>query len=685
MGSHTSCATASHAAIKSLFCAALVAAVIPVGQSMGVPTLFGQKQAFTIFNDMEEQVLLWEMVSMKVRRWDKLSPLQPGETRRIEKGYGVQLRSRSGKTCMQLMPKDSNRLRTDGPFVWRLSELCAGVWIAEQHAAAAATRVAVTAVADPTATPTMVVSTDADDLVELLEMSTFVLLEWFAPWCGHCKKLQPQLEAAAVELRASHPEVVVAAIDAIANAELAKEHNVRGFPTLFWYREGNPTPFTGERSSTAIVEWVASAVAPSAELLLDPEALHRFTSSATMPEVIDVIAFIDGLGSGEDDGDDSAAAASASATAALLERVAFAFAADREGVRFGIARRALLLSHPEGLALQLETDGLVVYKPDDVFGEQRVVLSGDEFALATVEEVEAFVRAHRVPLVLRLSESTESQVFGRGAQRHLFVFADDVDAVSNETSRVALLATLADVARDYRADLAVATVPLVDANGYLYSFFQVDVEAVRAGALAAWFWDTSRGADGAKLRYEFGTAPRVYEHDPPTAPLSLAAFTPDALRDFVQSCMRGEAAALLRSEGASSVGVGGDGKVIRVASVTLERDVIDNNKHVLVLIRTPYCKQCAALEKGFEALALYYAANASVVVATIDASRNEHALLPNTTTDFPLLAYSPIGSSELSFDSFPPIGAGFTQSVDALLAPLDTSIANYTAYLNNPF
>ena len=53
----------------------------------------------------------------------------------------------------------------------------------------------------------------------------YVLLEAYAPWCGHCKKLEP---------------VVIAKMDATEN-----EHPlmpVTGFPTLRLFKPGNKTP-----------------------------------------------------------------------------------------------------------------------------------------------------------------------------------------------------------------------------------------------------------------------------------------------------------------------------------------------------------------------------------------------------------------------------------------------------------
>uniref|UniRef100_A0A1L8EE44 Protein disulfide-isomerase n=1 Tax=Haematobia irritans TaxID=7368 RepID=A0A1L8EE44_HAEIR len=57
------------------------------------------------------------------------------------------------------------------------------------------------------------------------------LIEFYAPWCGHCKKLTPIYDELAEKLQ--DEDVVIAKMDATAN-DVPPEFNVRGFPTLFW-------------------------------------------------------------------------------------------------------------------------------------------------------------------------------------------------------------------------------------------------------------------------------------------------------------------------------------------------------------------------------------------------------------------------------------------------------------------
>ena len=77
-------------------------------------------------------------------------------------------------------------------------------------------------------------------------------MEAYAPWCGHCKKLEPIYKELAEKLSGVE-DVVIAKMDSTAN-----EHpslNVQGFPTLKLYKPGNKTPtdYNGDRSLKDLV------------------------------------------------------------------------------------------------------------------------------------------------------------------------------------------------------------------------------------------------------------------------------------------------------------------------------------------------------------------------------------------------------------------------------------------------
>jgi protein disulfide-isomerase A1 len=63
-----------------------------------------------------------------------------------------------------------------------------------------------------------------------------VLVEYYAPWCGHCKSLAPIYEELATKLK-GNKNLVIAAMDATANE--AEGVNIEGFPTIKFYPANN--------------------------------------------------------------------------------------------------------------------------------------------------------------------------------------------------------------------------------------------------------------------------------------------------------------------------------------------------------------------------------------------------------------------------------------------------------------
>ncbi|KAG9793275.1 Protein disulfide-isomerase [Exophiala dermatitidis] len=92
---------------------------------------------------------------------------------------------------------------------------------------------------------TVVVAHSYKDIV--LDDGKDVLVEFYAPWCGHCKALAPTYEKLA-ELYSSNPEVIVAKVDATLN-DVPDE--IAGFPTIKLYPAGakdSPVEYSGSRT-----------------------------------------------------------------------------------------------------------------------------------------------------------------------------------------------------------------------------------------------------------------------------------------------------------------------------------------------------------------------------------------------------------------------------------------------------
>ena len=69
---------------------------------------------------------------------------------------------------------------------------------------------------------------------DIITKNDFVVVEFYASWCGHCKKLAPEWEKAAKTLQKGDPPVVLVKVEATEdeNKELASKYNIGGFPTI---------------------------------------------------------------------------------------------------------------------------------------------------------------------------------------------------------------------------------------------------------------------------------------------------------------------------------------------------------------------------------------------------------------------------------------------------------------------
>jgi len=105
--------------------------------------------------------------------------------------------------------------------------------------------------------------------VKILDASNFdklvgnsgqlAVVEFFAPWCGHCKQLVPEYIKAAKKLKGV---VDVYALDASdqQNGEIAQAHGIRGFPTIMVFNGPKVIPYDGQRTGDAIVAFAMKYV-----------------------------------------------------------------------------------------------------------------------------------------------------------------------------------------------------------------------------------------------------------------------------------------------------------------------------------------------------------------------------------------------------------------------------------------
>jgi len=102
------------------------------------------------------------------------------------------------------------------------------------------------------------------------------LVEFYAPWCGHCKKLTPEYAKAAGALKSNEPVVRLAKVDATVEPDLASRFGVSGYPTLKVFRSGSASEYKGPRDADGIVAYMKKQAAPSITTIKTVADLEKF-------------------------------------------------------------------------------------------------------------------------------------------------------------------------------------------------------------------------------------------------------------------------------------------------------------------------------------------------------------------------------------------------------------------------
>ncbi|CAD5214912.1 unnamed protein product [Bursaphelenchus okinawaensis] len=124
--------------------------------------------------------------------------------------------------------------------------------------------------------PEEVVTLTGETFDEFTKEKPLMLVEFYAPWCGHCKKLAPEYEKAAKKLKAHN--IPLAKVDATVEKKLGDQYGVTGYPTLKILRYGRRFDYDGPRDTEGIVKFMLDQSTPAAkELRTVSEAKKLFS------------------------------------------------------------------------------------------------------------------------------------------------------------------------------------------------------------------------------------------------------------------------------------------------------------------------------------------------------------------------------------------------------------------------
>jgi len=251
---------------------------------------------------------------------------------------------------------------------------------------------------------------------EALDANEFILVEFYAPWCGHCKALAPEYAKAAGILAEKGSSIALAKLDATEEPKIAEQFEVRGYPTLKFFRNGKDTEYNGGRTADTIVSWLEKKTGPPAKTLATVDEAKAFIADND----IAIIGFFDSVDS---DG----------------AKAFLAAAGNMDDFPFGIATEAAVLA-------EYKAAGVVIFKN---FDEGRNDLEGE----VTEESVAAFVAGNSLPLVVDFSQDTAQKIFSGDIKSHLLLFMSA--AAEDHAAKVEIAR---GIAKDYKGQMLFVTI-----------------------------------------------------------------------------------------------------------------------------------------------------------------------------------------------------------------------------------
>ncbi|KAJ3977353.1 thioredoxin-like protein [Lentinula raphanica] len=256
-----------------------------------------------------------------------------------------------------------------------------------------------------------VLTLTASDFSAKVDNEPLILVEFFAPWCGHCKALAPHYEEAATALK--EKDIKVAKVDCVDQADLCQANGIQGYPTLRVYKNGTPSEYQGPRKADGIISYMIKQSLPAVtEITLSNiaefKAADKFVAIAYVSSTTD---------------------APAPAFSALAE-------AHRDDFLFGLSTDQDVMA-----AETVTPPAVVVYRS---FDEPRTTYPYP-ITDAKVEDFEIWMGDLSIPVIDEVS-SDNYAVYASSAKPLAYVFLDPTAADKDE-----VIASVRPVAEEFKS------------------------------------------------------------------------------------------------------------------------------------------------------------------------------------------------------------------------------------------
>jgi protein disulfide-isomerase A1 len=398
-----------------------------------------------------------------------------------------------------------------------------------------------------------------DNFDEAIKQHKNLLVEFYAPWCGHCKALAPEWAKAAGDLAAKNSEIKLGKVDATQEASLAEKFGVQGYPTIKFFRDGAPTEYGGGRVAPEIISWLEKKTGPPFTTLNNVEEAKKFIDSK------DVVV----MGFFKD---------TTSAEAKAFESTA----SSTDDVTFGITSNADVFVDSEVKG----SNGVVLFKK---FDEKRNNFEGTY----DVESIKKFIAENQLPLVVEFTQESAPKLFGGAIKVHLLAFLSKKGDYFADKKQI-----LETVSKEFKGRTIFVYIDTdVEDNQRILEFFALKLTEVPAYRM-------------------INVEEEMTKFKPENSELTV-----DNVRQFVSDVVTGKQKAHRLTEEIPADWDSKPVKVL--VGKNFHQVAKDTTKAVFVEFYAPWCGHCKQLAPIWDELAETYKDNADLVIAKMDSTTNE--------------------------------------------------------------
>ncbi|XP_041464470.1 protein disulfide-isomerase A3-like [Lytechinus variegatus] len=421
---------------------------------------------------------------------------------------------------------------------------------------------------------------DFDDHVQDAEL---ILVEFFAPWCGHCKRLAPEYETAATKLQRESPPIPLAKVDCTESGKQScGKHGVSGYPTLKVFRKGSPSDYQGPRDSAGIVTYMKKQAGPKSTVITSEEQLNNILSETEFAVTVGFFT----------DESSSEYKEFKKLSNALFEEFRFAYTLD------------------SGLADKYSGVGkVIIFRPSKLnnkFEDSQMVYDGP----INKNEMEKFVKSSIHGLCGVMTPDNEAQFANL---RPLLTAYYDVDYTRNVKGTNYWRNRVMKVGKEFAGQIYLS---IASAESFRRQLDDYDISPIKGEQAPK---VVIQGSKGEKF-------------------VMSENFSLTTLRTFIQAFVDGELEPYIKSE---PIPASNDGPVKVVVGKTFDEIVNDETKDVLIEFYAPWCGHCKSLEPKYNELGEKLSGDENIVIAKMDATAND-VPQPYDVKGFPTLYWAPM-------------------------------------------